>query len=387
MSRERHDSFSSEEEMYAFWTRHATPTSFFTGRDGIRIRIVSPGRRNHRSGPDFLDAVLLIDGRLQVGAVEMHREESEWYLHGHHVDPVYRSVILHVVEHFSGSPGRRTTLPTLRIDQDEEPAADPPLPPADDASGGADLPLLLADLSWRRFLRRAERMIDGSETPLRTEELVVPLFRALGYRSNADAMQRTALRLLRQGLGDTPEETLRRTIDAACFPTPVASALFERFGRAAEASVIRSRPEESWDFTVRPGNRPEVRIIAGAVLVDRSLRHDLIRRLRERIGDRRDATELLEPLLVEGLGQTFLGPGRGATVVVDVLLPAFAAEALRTGDHDLLASACDRYRHHPRLPSNGTIREFLRRFCREGEIPGAFHQQGALEYFATIGPG
>ncbi|MDQ7040336.1 MAG: DUF2851 family protein [Rhodothermus sp.] len=64
---------------------------------GEPIRIVHPGEANPDAGPDFLNACLLIDGTRWYGSIELHIRSSAWKAHGHHRDPRYNSVILHVV--------------------------------------------------------------------------------------------------------------------------------------------------------------------------------------------------------------------------------------------------------------------------------------------------
>jgi hypothetical protein len=65
--------------------------------DGRECAIVSPGTLNRDAGPDFLGARFRLDDALWVGNVEIHVKSSDWYLHRHHEDEAYRTVILHVV--------------------------------------------------------------------------------------------------------------------------------------------------------------------------------------------------------------------------------------------------------------------------------------------------
>ena len=65
---------------------------------GARIEVLDPGELNLHAGPDFFAARIRIDQLLWVGCVEIHHAASEWFAHGHHTDPAYSSVILHVVE-------------------------------------------------------------------------------------------------------------------------------------------------------------------------------------------------------------------------------------------------------------------------------------------------
>ena len=65
--------------------------------EGKRIQVIFPGYHNHDAGPDFLQAVVEIDGMRWVGSVEIHCRSSDWLRHRHQYDDKYKSVILHVV--------------------------------------------------------------------------------------------------------------------------------------------------------------------------------------------------------------------------------------------------------------------------------------------------
>lgn len=62
------------------------------------VQVEKPGFRNRKqAGPDFDQAKIKLDAMEWVGAVEIHVRSDEWEKHGHHLDPAYNSVILHVV--------------------------------------------------------------------------------------------------------------------------------------------------------------------------------------------------------------------------------------------------------------------------------------------------
>ena len=61
------------------------------------ISVIRPGVHNLDSGPDFLDALVEIDGRRFRGDIEVHASNNLWLTHKHHLDPKYNSVILHAV--------------------------------------------------------------------------------------------------------------------------------------------------------------------------------------------------------------------------------------------------------------------------------------------------
>lgn len=83
------------------------------------IRIVSVGRHNHNSGPDFFNAQLTIGEQLWAGNVEIHIKSSDWYAHHHEQDVAYDNVILHVVYEHDSDIFRKdnSEIPTLELKQ------------------------------------------------------------------------------------------------------------------------------------------------------------------------------------------------------------------------------------------------------------------------------
>lgn len=62
-----------------------------------RVSVINQGTLNRSNGPDFLHADILIDKVRWAGAVELHLHSSAWNEHGHHKDPNYNQVVLHIV--------------------------------------------------------------------------------------------------------------------------------------------------------------------------------------------------------------------------------------------------------------------------------------------------
>ena len=71
--------------------------------EGRALNISSPGWWNLEAGPDFRNAEIFLDGQRISGDVEIHLHSSDWYQHGHHQDPRYNGVVLHVVLQSSGN--------------------------------------------------------------------------------------------------------------------------------------------------------------------------------------------------------------------------------------------------------------------------------------------
>lgn len=106
------------EYIYQYLWQHGLFGRHLELTDGRPLEVVRPGRLNRDAGPDFFNALLHIDSSQWAGNVEIHVRASDWYRHGHHNDPAYDSVVLHVVGDYDGDircgDGRR--IPTLKVD-------------------------------------------------------------------------------------------------------------------------------------------------------------------------------------------------------------------------------------------------------------------------------
>lgn len=89
--------FFAEKQVQRIWAARAFRLNGLVTRSGKRIEVLDPGRWNFQEGPDFRDAILEFDGRRKHGDVEIHLHERDWLRHGHHEDPNFSNVILHVV--------------------------------------------------------------------------------------------------------------------------------------------------------------------------------------------------------------------------------------------------------------------------------------------------
>jgi hypothetical protein len=87
-----------EEFLHYLWKHQLYYTENLLDAGGNKITIINPGEYNRDSGPDFFNARILIDGILWAGNIEMHIRSSHFISHGHHEDPSYDNVILHVVD-------------------------------------------------------------------------------------------------------------------------------------------------------------------------------------------------------------------------------------------------------------------------------------------------
>lgn len=87
-----------EQLLHFAWKHKIFPLTGLKTTDGETVEVIDAGFPNSHAGPDFFNAKLKIGGVLWVGNVEIHEKSSYWYSHGHHQNPAYANVILHVVE-------------------------------------------------------------------------------------------------------------------------------------------------------------------------------------------------------------------------------------------------------------------------------------------------
>ena len=86
-----------EQLLHFTWKHKLFPLEGLKTTAGEAIEVIDAGMHNHHAGPDFFNAKLKINGVLWIGNVEIHEKASDWYNHGHHQNPTYANVILHVV--------------------------------------------------------------------------------------------------------------------------------------------------------------------------------------------------------------------------------------------------------------------------------------------------
>lgn len=106
-----------EEFLYYVWQYQLFFKSGIKTTKQQPITILKSGIRNKNSGPDFLNAHVIIGDETWVGNVEMHVKSSDWYVHNHEQDSNYDAVILHVVwEHdLTVFTKENQILPTLEL--------------------------------------------------------------------------------------------------------------------------------------------------------------------------------------------------------------------------------------------------------------------------------
>lgn len=267
--------------------------------DRRAIRVLKPGIWNHNEGPDFMHAEIEIDGKLQIGDVEIHVRSSEWYAHKHHLNSRYNRVILHAV-FFNDDFNLRTrlqngkrisTLELLKwIAVDTGDLYDDPEDTTEEGIcrvTGKQLNMevlkgVFESLGRERFLEKAESM-RLLRTRLDFEQLLYEgIMEALGYARNSKAMRELAQHVPFADLDQKSELEIQAILFGVAgllpsqrekpLPTEVINdpsivALEELWSASAYAELPARMTEARWSFTSRPLNHPTRRIAAMSRLI------------------------------------------------------------------------------------------------------------------------
>lgn len=339
------------------WVRSLFDASALRTTDGEEVRVLAPGHLNHASGPDVSGAQIGIGTLTWIGDVEVHRASSEWEAHGHHRDPAYNRVVLHVVL----SADRRTgtlrrpdgsalpevvllphldrSLRALLRDFYREPRE---APYCGARLGDVGEPALRA---WARCLG-AERLRQrtaalGSAYGRRPDLdrlLLGRVFRALGYAENAGAFEELARRLPLAAIRRLEEADVHALLVGLAGLSAEADlfggdALAERYDALAAPLGLASMSRESWRHGGRPANAPRRRIAqAAALLAPGGLLHDEpVARLGDALADGAEAAlDLLRP---EPHGDApRLGRDRAVRTLIDAALPVLLLNAEQRED-------------------------------------------------------
>lgn len=367
----------SEAQLARLWQRRAARSHALRTESGRRVRVLYPGRPGVTAGPDFRNALLLVDGEgLVQGDVEVHLRQRDWQSHGHHNDPNYNGVALHVALQPDARPSRTeggATPPVVNLSGLVDDAQ------AEDESGAevrARLWRVLAQHGCRRpmrpdqmaallnragdarFLSRSSRF-QMLAPDLEPEQILwESICEALGYRHNRHPFLRLA--------AAAPFATLAHGA-ARLLPK-------ERRGEALESCLLQlagfekgppvkglgpSLDAGEWRlFRVRPTNHPRQRILGAARLVARFADCGLAAGMEQAAATGNPAA-LTDALTVKGdVGKpALIGAARAKDIAVNVVLPFLHGWWTLAGQARRAEAMLDLYRDFGPLTDNEITRE------------------------------
>lgn len=204
-----------EELLHYAWKHRLFPLCDLRSTDGQPLEVLDTGLRNTDAGPDFFNAKVRIGDTLWVGNVELHLKSSDWARHGHHHDPLYNNVVLHVacevdseVVTSNGLHPTQLQMPIPeRLKQDcEHLLSIDRYPRCHSIIRGLDAFIVhswMDTLLQERLRQRSQRVIDRLQALDGDWEktLFLTLARNFGFGLNGDAFQEWSRRIPLQKLG------------------------------------------------------------------------------------------------------------------------------------------------------------------------------------------
>jgi len=417
-----------EKLLQAVWQHQRVLRDRLATLDGRPLRVLHPGFQNHSGGPDFRDAVIQFgDSEPVVGDVEVDLRSSGWRAHGHHSNPAFSRVVLHVVWE-PGQPGHLATLclsgsldaPIGELSLWLATETNPAFPEEYAGRCSAHLKNWEAGKLEGLLHLAARSRLDAKASQFRArarqsgweQVLWEAAFRALGYRHNSWPMQR--LGELRErwcepegepvhfqarlfGLGGLLPGDLR---PGSADNGRYLLRLWDQWWRERDRFGDVMLPTHLWQFRgQRPANHPHRRL---ALASHWAARGDLAKRVEawcaRELSDSDLATSLWEELRVPSdpfwdwhstlrssrlsRPQPLLGQTRVTELAVNVILPWLWARALEGRNYPLQARIEKRYYAWPSGEDNSVLRQARLRLL--GNLParglrGAAAQQGLLQ--------
>jgi hypothetical protein len=425
----------SESFLAQLWQQQLAGREPLVTTGGDTVEVLHPGRPTNDCGPDFRGALITINGHPPLqGDIELHVNARDWQAHGHHRDPNYDRVILHVALQSNGiltSPlrnggrapvvalARRLNGSTERLRRElcQPPFGEEPCYQAFIRYGEDDVAHVVEGAGDERFRRKARRfevaLIDEQPDPVLYEGLM----RALGYSQNKEPFQRLA-RLL--ALNDLEESAKRGDCvgiqalmlgTAGLLPSQRGISDGGRDRSAANETEVeeleriwthsghaRAMNAPEWRFHgIRPENSPTRRIVAASHLLTRHQGEPLQRILP--IMNRLPITDIQENLetslrvqvggywashfdfgAASGWRPSLIGQGRARDIIVNVVLPFCFAWSQVSGQEWLRELSLGLYENHPGLEENWITRHMKAKVLGDGEVEvdSARWQQGLI---------
>jgi len=414
------------------------PLEFLTTTQNQLVEIINPGEYNREGGPDFRRATLRLAGKIVQGDIEIHLDPRDWYTHGHHLDPAYNGVILHLALFLPKPPAaagnifRENGLPVPQV---LLPAAALASPPAEDVllfhcplslQAPEKIQATVQQAGKERLAAKAGAFAEQLAQASWDQVIYRGMAEALGYEKNQETFRRLTdivpIDLLLAELRDariiTPEILVEALLfGAAGFLAPVpnlgAGAAFVTprwrvWEEKRHTLQIRPLRRENWlFFRLRPANFPSRRLAALCALVLKFARGGILEQALGMVAAHGKERKRLVRVLLQHLycpaGEFWqwhydlhtppskvnrprgdlLGRERALDIIVNILLPVLWLYYREAGNSVLQNQVQEAYAALPKLQENQISRRMRQQLSAARPLPaqtgaGARDQQGLV---------
>jgi Protein of unknown function (DUF2851) len=426
----------SESFLAQVWQQQLAGREPMVTAGGDTVEVLHPGRPTNDCGPDFRDALIAINGRHPLqGDIELHVNARDWQTHGHHQDPNYDRVILHVALRSHGmvvSPlcnGR--AVPVLALSQSlsgstdelreqlcQPPFGEEPCYQAFLRYGRDEVTQVVEEAGDERFRNKARKFEAALVSSEADQVLYEGLMRALGYSQNKEPFQKLArllpisafegwaklgdhVRIQAVMLGTAGLLPSQRSVRdgsqvKAAANEPEVEELERMWVSSAHAQAMNA---SEWRFHgIRPENSPTRRMVAASHLLTRHqgrlLQSILPAMNRLPLTEIQDKLEESLKVKVDGYWashfdfaaasgwcQALIGQSRARDIIVNVVLPfCFAWGSVPSQDW-LQDVSFSLYHNHPGLEENWITRHMKAKVLGDGaaKMDSARQQQGLIQ--------
>lgn len=426
----------SESFLSQVWQQQLAGREPLVTTGGDTVEVLHPGRPTNDCGPDFRDALIAVNGSSPLqGDVELHVNARDWQAHGHHRDPNYDRVILHVALQSNGI--RQSTLcsgkmvpvvtlaqtldasvEALRSELCQPPFGEQPCYQAFLRYGESEVTQVVEDAGSRRFRRRAQMFEAALSRGQPDQILYEGLMRALGYSQNKDPFERLASLLPLQAIeeaaaqGDLIHIQALMLGSAGLLPSQRSVAYAGSNGACPNEKVVdqleqlwtssghvQAMNASAWRFHgTRPENSPTRRIVAaGHLLVrfrGRPLEGFLPLLNQLPLADIQESLEISLRVQVSGYWAShsdfgaasgwrpaLIGRGRARDITVNMVLPFCFAWGPAVGQSWLQDVCLGLYENHPEMEENWITRHMKAKVFGDSAVrmESARRQQGLIE--------
>ncbi len=430
-----------ERQITELWQQLSPAGTVLSTTDNEPVTIIYPGRANPNRGADFCDAVIATSRGVVTGDIEVHVNSADWRAHGHHHNPDYDRVVLHVVWQHTAVTGTRGNsgrhIPTVALDKcfpelsPQHPRGSPahtrrgyPMRCAGGDASKRNIEHLLDRAGDERFALKCQQFHHGMIPGDASQRLYQGLMAALGYSQNqlpfTELARRLPLPLIESALHGLPDADYLTRQQALLLGTAglLPSQRHLHLPDADTGNDYIDKLETQWAaspptpvlspnawnlFRVRPGNLPLRRLLAMSHLLLRYRTTGLLTGIVQLING---APPERYPTLAAGLTvpasgywsrhldfgmssstatPALLGTSRAADMVVNVLLPFTLAWGQLHEDMALAEKCRTLYRQYPRLTTNSMEQHMIAQLCLDSRrVNSARRQQGLLHIYKTL---
>ena len=426
----------SESFLAQVWQQQLAGREPLVTAGGDTVEVLHPGRPTHDCGPDFRDALIAINGHPPLqGDVELHINARDWRAHGHHKDPNYDRVILHVAMRSDGnvsSPLRNGgRVPVLALSQSlsgstdelrgqlcQPPFGEEPCYQAFLRYGKDEVTQVVEEAGDERFRHKARRFEAALVSREADQVLYEGLMRALGYSQNKAPFEKLArvlplsafegwaklgdhFRIQAVMLGTAGLLPSQRTAEdgghgKSAANEPEVQELERIWILSGNAQAMNA---SEWRFHgIRPENSPTRRMVSASHLLTRhqgellqgilsamnrlsltDIQDDLERTLRVKVGGY--WASHFDFGAASGWRPALIGQSRARDIIVNVVLPFCVAWAHISGQEWLHGVSLGLYHNHPGLEENWITRHMKAKVLGDGaaKMDSARQQQGLIQ--------